>query len=371
MRILHVTDCYLPRLGGIEMHVSDLAARQSAAGHDVAVLTGTPEEVPSGQGAVQVERIHCGPLALRAGSRVHRYAVDNAVDVVHAHLSVASPLAWAALRTIHGRPAVATVHSVLPDSPALIQAGLAVTRFPTRSVAITAVSNAAAAPLRRAMGDRMPVQILPNGIDPFEWRGGHDSGNGSTFTVVSVGRFAWRKRQRALVRLLADLRPQLPAGTELRAILVGDGAKLGAIRAEVRRAGLADCVQLPGALTRAEIRGVLAQADVYVAPAMLESFGIAALEARCAGVPVVAMKQGGVGEFIADGREGFLVRDDAGMLAAVRTLAVDRGLRERIQRHNETTLPPMAWSSVIAQHDDVYARVLSRRGSQVPLRTLG
>ena len=39
MRIAHVTDFYLPRLGGIELHVSDLSDRQRAAGHEVEVLT--------------------------------------------------------------------------------------------------------------------------------------------------------------------------------------------------------------------------------------------------------------------------------------------------------------------------------------------
>ena len=41
MRILHVTDAYLPRLGGIEMHVHDLAQAQAAAGDDVDIITMT------------------------------------------------------------------------------------------------------------------------------------------------------------------------------------------------------------------------------------------------------------------------------------------------------------------------------------------
>src|ERR1700726_4568638 len=41
MRIAHVSDCYLPRLGGIELQVHDLAERQAAAGHEVTVITTT------------------------------------------------------------------------------------------------------------------------------------------------------------------------------------------------------------------------------------------------------------------------------------------------------------------------------------------
>ena len=39
MRVLHVTDTYLPRLGGIEVHVSDLVGHQRAAGIDARVIT--------------------------------------------------------------------------------------------------------------------------------------------------------------------------------------------------------------------------------------------------------------------------------------------------------------------------------------------
>ena len=58
MRIAHVTDFYLPRLGGIEMHVSDLAARQVALGHEVTVVTSSPSEGTSAaEGGPDVVRL--------------------------------------------------------------------------------------------------------------------------------------------------------------------------------------------------------------------------------------------------------------------------------------------------------------------------
>ncbi|WP_448630181.1 hypothetical protein [Cellulomonas soli] len=44
MRVVHVSDCYPPRTGGIESQVGDLAAAQVAAGHDVHVFTATVGE---------------------------------------------------------------------------------------------------------------------------------------------------------------------------------------------------------------------------------------------------------------------------------------------------------------------------------------
>ena len=42
MRIVHISDCYAPRLGGIETQVRALAMRQAEQGHEVHVLTATP-----------------------------------------------------------------------------------------------------------------------------------------------------------------------------------------------------------------------------------------------------------------------------------------------------------------------------------------
>jgi glycosyltransferase involved in cell wall biosynthesis len=55
------------------------------------------------------------------------------------------------------------------------------------------------------------------------------------------------------------------------------------LRSEIDRSGLGETVTLLGGLSREQVRSLYLQADVYVAPAYQESFGIAALEARAAG----------------------------------------------------------------------------------------
>ena len=79
-------------------------------------------------------------------------------------------------------------------------------------------------------------------------------------------------------------------------------------RSYIRAHELDDVVELVGRLTRDEIRELFSSADIFVAPANLESFGIAALEARCAGLPVVAKARTGIREFVEHGREGLLAR---------------------------------------------------------------
>ena len=379
MKILHVTDCYLPRLGGIEMHVSDLAARQRAAGHDVWVLTVTPDGPEMTKtGGVTVIRLELGKLAFGSAKAIRQLAQDQGFDVMHAHLSGGSPLAWSALRVASTGGRVATMHSVVPAAPALVRSAMALSGISWQNVVVTAVSEAAARPLRSA-GRNLSVSVLPNGINPRLWAPTPQVGDDTefpdtvmteqvfpdnVFTVVSVGRFTRRKRLRALVRMLAQLRARLPEGIELRALLIGDGPQFGAVRREIGRYGLDECVELLGVRSREEIRHVLSGSDVYLAPARLESFGIAALEARCAGLPVIAMDCSGVGEFITDGAEGFLVPDDAAMVDAALELAIVPATRQKISEHNSTTEPAMSWDRVLERHDEIYERAMAVNNPQ-------
>jgi glycosyltransferase involved in cell wall biosynthesis len=369
MRIVHVTDFYLPRLGGIEMHVHDLARRQLAAGHDVEILTSSPDyptdrEPLADPGEPAVHRLGgagrlpalLDPAALRAGRDLLR---ERRYDLVHVHAGPVSPLAFAAAGLADQVPTVLTAHSLvayLEPAFRLLDAGLGWSRLP---LVWSAVSDVAAQPLRRLVAPA-PVHVLPNGIDPDQWRIVPEPRDPTDVLVVAVMRLAARKRPRHLLAMLRRARRQLPAQVRLRAVVVGEGPQRPWLEAYARRHAMTGWVSLPGRLTRPQIAALFARADMFVAPATLESFGIAALEARCAGLPVVARSQGGIGEFIgADGREGILAHSDAEMTAALVRLAADPALREEITSHNRATRPGLDWPHVLRRTMDLYQLALA------------
>ena len=115
MRVLHVTDAYLPRLGGIEMHVHDLARAQAEAGDEVDIITMT-----RGRGALDAPgsamvirpRDEAGTMAKARFLFSNRtYGIDRGYDVVHAHVSTVSLLSFFAMGT-NGVPRLITVHSL-------------------------------------------------------------------------------------------------------------------------------------------------------------------------------------------------------------------------------------------------------------------
>ena len=210
-----------------------------------------------------------------------------------------------------------------------------------------AVSELAAAPLRSIVGRRADVSVLPNGVEPGNWTVEPVPRDPAEVVVVSVMRLAARKRPRALLQVVRTARAGLPEGVRLRVVVVGDGPQRPRLEREIAHLGLTDVVELVGRRERDQIRELYRRADVYLAPAILESFGIAALEARCAGVPVIARSQTGIADFIHDGKHGLLAPTDAGLAAALTRLARDPQLRERLAQNNREGAPDTGWADVL------------------------
>jgi glycosyltransferase involved in cell wall biosynthesis len=232
---------------------------------------------------------------------------------------------------------------------------------------LSAVSGVAAAPIRRIVGDARDVIVLPNGIDNRAWEVDRpEDDDERTITIVSVMRLAPRKRPLHLLKMIRRVRDQT-RDVALRVVIIGDGPERSSLERYIRAHDLEDVVELVGRRTRQEIRATFATADLFVAPANLESFGIAALEARCAGLPVVAKARTGIREFVEHGREGLLAKSDRDMVDQIVRLVRDRELRLVISKHNRETPSPVDWSDVVQMNVAAYGAAVAGE-TRRPLR---
>jgi glycosyltransferase involved in cell wall biosynthesis len=373
--IAHVSDCYLPRTGGIESQVSDLAARQAAAGHRVHVLTATLGDGGERGGVVDVERgVHVHRLGARMPfdlpvNPVQAGLIDAALgdvrpDVVHVHAGVLSPFAYDGARVAlrRGLPLAITWHCMLDGVVPALRLGARATGWRAAPAALSAVSGVAASRVRDVFG--APVAVVPNGLDLAGWAPAEPSvgaGSDDVVRLVATMRLAPRKRAVPLVDLVARAAGELPAGS-VRLDVIGAGPDRSRVQAQVERLGLGPVVRLRGRLGRDEVRAAYADADVFLAPAELEAFGIAALEARAAGLAVLARRGTGIEEFVTDGVDGLLVDDDDAMADAVVRLVRDRDLLRRIRAHNRAILPDLGWDRVLRAADELYHRARGLRG---------
>jgi glycosyltransferase involved in cell wall biosynthesis len=350
MRILHVSDCYWPRLGGIEVHLRDLVVHQRAAGHDARLVTTSP---PPQDGTPDDAWVH----RVSGSTALPRVLGEIRPDVVHVHVSVFSPFATAAAwRTSSlGLPTAVTVHSMWSRLGPLPTAACSLLRLRSWPITWSAVSERAAEPLRAMLGPGIPVRVLPNAVEPARWRGDTRPDLALDVpTVISVMRMTHTKRTLPLARILRDVRRRVPAEQPFRALVVGEGPQRPALERYLRRHRMDTWVEVPGRMDRSAVRRALSGSAVYLAPAELESFGIAALEARTVGLPVVASSHSGVGEFVTHGTEGLLGASDDDLASHVARLLTDGVLRAAITRHNVAVPPRHDWGEACRRTEDLY-----------------
>jgi glycosyltransferase involved in cell wall biosynthesis len=166
------------------------------------------------------------------------------------------------------------------------------------------------APYRAARAERLRHRAALVG------RFGLDAGRRWLLAVAMMRDDVKRQSYGLLADALARLR-DLP----WQLLVVGDGPARPAVEAMLRILGEGR-VRFAGVVPEDALPPVYAAADLYVWPAVREAYGLALLEAQAAGLPVVAGREGGVAEVVADGQSGVLSppRDPVAFASAVRDL---------------------------------------------------
>lgn len=333
------------------------ALAQRDRGDLVTVITATPGESDSDPG-IDVVRLSANlpfetPVHPRGVQLIRAALQEFRPDVVHIHAGGVSPFAWMGIIAARGLPTVVTVHSMWG---AIAQRSFSPLARAEQSFVITAVSAVAAQAVARTVDE--DVLVTPNAIDPTPWQAvqpvAHDG-----IHIVGTLRFAPRKRVMSLLQSLRDARRWVSPDIRMTATIAGDGPLMARARNYVITHGL-DWIDLPGRMSREELAALYASADVFVQPTVHESFGLAALEARAAGLPVIGFAGSGLTEFITDNVNGLLIHGDAGMSAAIRRLVTDDALRQRFARYNREQPVIHTWEHALRELDTAYAAAQTR-----------
>ncbi len=316
-KVALVSDWFLPRLGGLELHLRDLAHHLMESGCRVEVITPFPG--PNCVEGIPVHRLRVSrvprlgftwspSLAEKLRSRL----VAGEFDLVHSHFSIISPAAfWGVREAIRlGLPAVLTFHSILRHFKWVLLGADFFFNWSRWPILLSAVSNRVARDVTAVAG-KGRVSILPNAIDMKFWDHPRRENPGPTVKLVSVQRLHKKKRPEALIRLMSRLRSRLPGSTVLSLDLVGDGPERSELESLVRRLNLEDCVHFHGVLDRPSIRKLFTRSDAFVSLTRLEAFGLACMEARCAGLPVFGIGGNGLDDWMGEGAVGGLAQTDA------------------------------------------------------------
>lgn len=372
-------------LGGLAVHVTELAAGLQRRGHEIHVITRRRGD----QGyydcihGVHYHRVDHGvsqniveSMDWMCKAMAHRFhevtSFVGPFDLIHAHDWMAGNVIKY-VRDGHGTRGLLTLHStqygrdgnVFHDGYARwVRDTEAAACFHARS--IIAVSNFLAAEVSRIYQvPHWKLHVVPNGVNYHAFDGFIDPGQVKARyhvapmapTVLTVARMTAQKG----IDMLVDAVPMVLASyPETKFFISGDGPELDAVVRRAHAIGAAHAIRFLGPLARNDYADLTRAVDVVAVPSRNEPFGIVVLEAWAAGKPVVATTAGGPRDFVWHNVNGFLVDANPGGLAhGIGSLLADHEHCRRLgQAGRRAVEEHFNWDNIAGFTEGVYQAVV-------------
>jgi glycosyltransferase involved in cell wall biosynthesis len=386
-RVALIPSAYPPSVGGVEELTRHLALALVAAGDEVEVWTGIPddhapetEEVRDGLvvrrfpmplPATRVSAVsHATTTGWRTLRSMRRAISTFRPDVLHVHCFGPNGTYATALSRLSRVPLVVTLQGetmmddadIFDSSQVLrtsLRAGIRAASAVTACSAFTLADAVARFGLTAGRG-----QVVVNGVSLEDAAGAPTADlpapMGDVAYVLALGRVVDKKGFDLLLAGYAAMDPTLRTAD---LVIGGTGPALERLEAQAEESGIADRVHFVGRLSREQVATAMAGARVFVMPSRLEPFGIVVLEAWRAGTPVVATARGGAPEYVRDGKDGLLVDpfDTAAMANVLGRVLADDRLRRSIAVAGRARVEAFAWPRVAEAYRAVYRSVLGDR----------
>lgn len=231
-----------------------------------------------------------------------------------------------------------------------------------QSDAITAVSENLRNETFKTFPIEKPIQVIHNFVDvqrfsrrPIDAFKKVIAPNGER-VLLHASNFRAIKRVQDVVKIFYNVNKHMPS----KLLFVGDGPERPTAEDLCRQLGVCDDTRFVG--KQEQMEDILAIADLFLLTSEYESFGLAALEAMAAGVPVVSTNAGGLGEIMIQGYTGFM--GNVGDVDTMSKQAMDILQNdERLQqfKHNVAEhAHQFDIHTIVPQYEKLYDEVLSK-----------
>jgi len=293
---------------------------------------------------------------------------NNNLELLHVHYAIPhASAAYMAKKILEGEgkkiPVITTLHGTDITLVGRDKTYAPVVTFSiNQSDAITAVSSNLREETYKNFPIRKNIEVIRNFVDVKRFRKKPIDAFRKVIApdneriITHASNFRRLKRVDDVVKIFAEINQAIKS----KLLLVGDGPERPMAEALCRDLGICDDVRFVG--RQEQIEEILAISDLFLLPSDYESFGLAALEAMAAGVPVISSNAGGLPEININGKTGFLsnVGNVPEMAANAITLLQDDGLLEQFKNNAREQADIFDITNVIPEYEALYNRFLNK-----------
>ena len=371
-------------VGGISVHVTELAAGLERRGHEVHVFTRQGHNQPDYE---CVDGVHYHLCSFELNSDlvdeinnmcrafVERFfSVEDYVgrfDVVHAHDWLASNAAiW--IKEGRGHMAIVTIHSTEygrngnefygGQAPRVHDHERHATYCADRVITVSHRLKEEVNWLYEVPHDK--IQMIYNGVnsrvfdyevDAGEVKRRYDVGPMDPM-VLFVGRMVVQKGPDLLVHAIPGMLRHYP---DAKFVFAGDGHMKDDVCRIGHDLGVAHSMRVLGMKTGRELHDLFKACNILAVPSRNEPFGIIILEGWSAGKPVVCTKQGGPAEFVWHEVNGLQIDDTPDSIGwGLGTMLADHNRCRWMGRNGRAAVDAVfSWDNIAEQTEMVYFNV--------------
>lgn len=387
MKILMLSWEYPPRVvGGISRVVHDLSHKLVKDGQDVTVVTYRDGDTPyfEDDDGVKVHRVDNFMIApnnfidwvmqlnfnmiAKTGEII---AKEGKFDVIHAH-DWLTAYAAKTLKTSFDIPMICTIHAtesgrnsgIRTDMQKYINDTEWLLTYEASEVIVN--SNYMKSEIQRLFG--LPfekINVVPNGVNlnnfnnvyrDYDFRRRFAMDNEKI--VLFMGRLVYEKGIQHLISAMPKI---LDHYHDVKLVIAGKGGMLDELKAQANNLGISQKVYFAGYLNSKDVQKMYRCADISVFPSTYEPFGIVALEAMLAGVPVVVSDIGGLNEIVEHGVTG--MKSYAGnpnsIADSILTLLFDHKLCDQVVKNAKAKVKAeYNWSKITSDTFFTYQKAI-------------
>ncbi|KAI0702065.1 transferase [Cerioporus squamosus] len=313
--IAMISDFFHPNVGGVESHIYMLSANLLRRGHKVIVITHShPPDRVGIRWLLPSLKVYYLPYPTIASSatlpnyfaflpHLRTIVLREGIQIIHGHAGLSS-LAQEGILHAHlmGVRTVFTDHSLFgfDDAASILTNKLLEAALRNVDAAICVSHTGRENTVLRARLLPDIVHVIPNALVADQFKPAPSPPSGDTITVVVISRLAYRKG----VDLLVATAPRICAlFPNVRFLIGGDGPKMIDLLQMREKYLLQDRIEMLGPVRHSDVRDV--------------TFGIAILEAACAGLYVVSTRVGGVPEILPEDMISFANPDEDDVVRAM------------------------------------------------------